>query len=50
MVSVFADTILTFETVPAFNFEMNDKYRPTDEENIIQSHMNNTATRNIHSC
>ena len=27
MVSAFADTTFTFETDPAFNFEMNDKYQ-----------------------
>ena len=34
MVSAFADTIITFGTDPAFNFEMNDKLnvRPMEGE------------------
>ena len=47
MVSAFADTTFTFETDPAFNFEMNDKDR--SKVKTHHSHnVNNTATTNIH--
>ena len=52
MVSVFTDTTFTFETDPALNFEMILRWtinvRPVEGEDIIQPHVNNTATRNIH--
>ena len=37
MVSASADTTFTFETDPAFNFEMNDNVRPMEGEDTTQS-------------
>ena len=49
MVSAFADTTFTFETVPAFNFKIILRWtinvRPMEGEDIIQSYVNNTASR-----